>query len=44
MMTFICLVVLSCAVGTLYGGVYGCLVFGVVGLIIMATNKWVDWE
>lgn len=43
-MTFICLIFLSCAVGHLYGAVYGCLTFGAVGLLIMVTNKWVNWE
>lgn len=45
MVTFICLIVLSCAIGTLMGGaVYGCIAFGIIGLLIMATNKWVNWQ
>lgn len=44
-MTFVFLIFISFAVGTLAdGAVYGCLTFGILGLLIMATSKWIDWQ
>ncbi|AFH19793.1 hypothetical protein F406_gp022 [Agrobacterium phage 7-7-1] len=44
-MIFIFILFISGAVGTLAGGaVYGCLTFGILGFLVLATSKWIDWQ